>query len=181
MSAGQRELVMLEIAPCKGNRIPESGKFGLVESVILGFGMWNTSQRIRNPTSDWNPESRFRWQRLESIPGIRNPWRGIQNQSLSWIPLELVLERSSIFSFPHRHHFALAAKKSPRVLFPYVRSTISKEKIRGSVKRLQKLKLLFRCWLFSKCPPFSWPSCISRSMFLDLSRSRLRIPHFPQS
>ena len=90
----QRKFVILEIAPCKGNRIPESGKFLLVESGILGFG-------IRNPTNDWNPESKFYWQRLES--STWNP------ESMTWYPesksvlgsLELVLERSSIFSFPH--------------------------------------------------------------------------------
>ena len=81
----------------------ESGKFLLVEFGILGFPMRNTSQTLKNSESTtigiqnpsatdkgWNP-----------VPGIRNSWRGIQNPSLSWIPLELVLERSSIFSFPH--------------------------------------------------------------------------------
>ena len=36
---------------------PESGKFLLVESGILGFGIRNSDQGIRNPTNDWNPES----------------------------------------------------------------------------------------------------------------------------
>ena len=34
---------------------------------------------IQNPSSTdkyWNP-----------VPGIRNPWRGIQNPGLSWIPV----------------------------------------------------------------------------------------------
>ena len=39
-------------APCKGIRIPQSRNFLLVESGILGFG-------IRNPTKDWNPESKL--------------------------------------------------------------------------------------------------------------------------
>ena len=61
--------------------IPEFGKFLLVksriqqifavESRILGFGIWNTAQGIWNLTVDWNPESKFLWQR------IRNPRRGI--------------------------------------------------------------------------------------------------------
>ena len=38
---------------------PESGKFLPVKSGILGIG-------IRNATNDWNPESKFHWQRLES-------------------------------------------------------------------------------------------------------------------
>lgn len=28
-----------------------------LESGILGFGIQDTAQRIRNPTKDWNPES----------------------------------------------------------------------------------------------------------------------------
>ena len=47
------------LAPCKGIRIPESGKFlwiwnpgnWVVESEILGFGIPNTTQGIRNPTN----------------------------------------------------------------------------------------------------------------------------------
>ena len=51
-----------------------------MESGILGFGIQNTAQRIRNPTKnptkDWNP-----------VAGVRNPWHGIQNPRLAWIPL----------------------------------------------------------------------------------------------
>ena len=63
------------MAPCKGIRnsdseIPEMfacgirnlGKFcswNIKKSGILGFGMWNTAQGIRNPTNDWNPESKL--------------------------------------------------------------------------------------------------------------------------
>ena len=38
-------------------RIPESGKFLLVESGIFGFGIRNSAQGIRNPSNDSNPES----------------------------------------------------------------------------------------------------------------------------
>ena len=31
----------------------------VVDSGILGFGIWDTAQGIRNPTDDWNPESRL--------------------------------------------------------------------------------------------------------------------------
>ena len=57
---------------------PDSGirAIFVVESGILGFGIQNTAQRIRNPTKDWNP-----------VAGIRNPRHGIQNPRLSWIPL----------------------------------------------------------------------------------------------
>ena len=47
----------INIALCKGIRIPESKNFLLVESGILGFGIQNPALRIRNPTKDWNPES----------------------------------------------------------------------------------------------------------------------------
>ena len=44
-------------------RIPESGKIFLVESGILGFGIRNTAQGIRNPTNDWNLEFKlFHWE-----------------------------------------------------------------------------------------------------------------------
>ena len=52
-----------KFAPYKGIPIPESGKFLLVESGILGSG-------TSNP-----------------VPGIRNPRREIQNPRLSWIHL----------------------------------------------------------------------------------------------
>ena len=54
------------IAPCNGIRIPECGKFLFMESGILGFGIRNTAQGIRNHTNDCNLESKFYWQRLES-------------------------------------------------------------------------------------------------------------------
>ena len=54
------------IAPFKGIRILESVKFLLVESGILGFGIRNSAQEIKNPTYKWNPESQFHLQRLES-------------------------------------------------------------------------------------------------------------------
>ena len=48
-----------QVAPCKGIRIPESRNFLLVESGILGFGIRNPALGIRNPTKDWNPESKL--------------------------------------------------------------------------------------------------------------------------
>ena len=54
------------VNPGKRIRIPVSGKFLLVESAIFGFGIQNRAQEIRNPTKDWNPESNFHLQRLES-------------------------------------------------------------------------------------------------------------------
>ena len=50
----------------------------LLESGILGSGIRNTAQGIRNPTNDWNPESKFHWHGLES--STWNP------QSMAWNP-----------------------------------------------------------------------------------------------
>lgn len=64
-----------------------SGKFLLVVSRILGFGIWNTVQGIWNPTYEWYLEF--------SRPGIRNSWLVIQNPRLSrfWIPLHAIFMR----------------------------------------------------------------------------------------
>ena len=62
---------------CKAIRISEYGKFSLVESRILDFGIRNTvlqESGIQVPlTKIWNP-----------VPGVRNPQDGIQNPNLSW-------------------------------------------------------------------------------------------------
>ena len=50
---GFRKFLLLE---------PGIQKFVLLKSGILGFGIRNTAQRIRNPSNDWNPESKFQWQ-----------------------------------------------------------------------------------------------------------------------
>ena len=60
------------------SRIPEYGKILFMESGILGCGIWNL-------TNDWNPESKFYWQILES--SFLNRESGIENPRLSWIPL----------------------------------------------------------------------------------------------
>ena len=78
------------VAPCIRNeiRIPESGKFFLVERGILGFGIRNRVQGIKISIKTGirnqvpltkNPESR--------VPGIRKLRRGIHNPRLSWILL----------------------------------------------------------------------------------------------
>ena len=52
-------------------------------------GLWDPEYSSRNPANDWNPESKFHLQRLRNqLFGIQNPWRGIQNPRLSWIPTE---------------------------------------------------------------------------------------------
>ena len=42
---------------------------------MQGFGIQNRAQVLRNPTKEWNPESKFQWKRLECT---RNP------QSMEW-------------------------------------------------------------------------------------------------
>ena len=74
ISRSDKDWITNAIALCKEIRIPESMKFMLVKSGILCFGIQN-------------PESRFHWQRLTPVPGIRNPQPGIQNPRLSYIPL----------------------------------------------------------------------------------------------
>ena len=61
--------------------------FCLKKPEILGFGMRNSPQWIRNPADDWNPKSlKFHWQRIRNpVPGIWNPQRGIQNPRLSYL------------------------------------------------------------------------------------------------
>ena len=78
---------MVNVASCRRIRIPEFGKYLLVESGILGFGIRNIAQGlagilltiglIQSPSStdkDCYP-----------VPGIRNPWCAIQNPRLSWV------------------------------------------------------------------------------------------------
>ena len=45
---------------------------------ILGFGIRDTAQGIRNPTNDWNPEFKFHLQELES-----STWN---QESTAWNP-----------------------------------------------------------------------------------------------
>ena len=91
------------------NQIPESVKFLLIESDILGFGMRNTAQGIRNPTNDWNPESKFYWQILKSSTWNRestawNPESKTVLDSPTWIEAIIAGFRGSLSKFVE-HHF----------------------------------------------------------------------------
>ena len=62
----------------------------LVESRIMGFGIGNTTQGIRNPSIDLIPESKFHQQRLESSTcnpesTAWNPESKIVMDSLIWV------------------------------------------------------------------------------------------------
>ena len=84
------------------------------QSGILGFGIWNTAQGIRNPTNDSNPESASSIDKVfgrNPVPGIRNPWPGIQNPRLSRIPIHGLVKGSSVF-LQHFQLLFLHRKKS---------------------------------------------------------------------
>ena len=53
-----------------------------LESGILGFGIRNTAQGIRNPTNDWNQGSQFRNPDPESAS--RNPESRTALDTLTW-------------------------------------------------------------------------------------------------
>ena len=69
------------VCPCKEIRSPESGKFLLVESGIpcrnLSWATRNTAQGIRNPTNNWNSESKFHWQKINNPEFSVTPGFGI--------------------------------------------------------------------------------------------------------
>ena len=61
--------------PCKRIRIPEQENFCL----------WNPEYRTRNPESHRRLESGIQcstYKYWNSVPGIRNPWRGIQSKTV---------------------------------------------------------------------------------------------------
>ena len=79
--------------------------------------LWNsteyTSQGIRNPTNDWNPESKFHWLKIRNpIPGIRNPLRGIRNPRLSGIPLHVTISQL-LLKLHHDSTISLALVNTP--------------------------------------------------------------------
>ena len=68
----------------KGN--PHSGI--LVKSRILDFVIWNVAQGVCNPANNWNPNSNLNRKGIRNpLLWMQNPWRGILNPRLSWIPL----------------------------------------------------------------------------------------------
>ena len=71
------------IAPCED-----------VESGILGFGIWNTALGLRNPTKDWNPESKFYRKILES-----STW---SPESTAWNPESKTVQDSLIIHAARR-------------------------------------------------------------------------------
>ena len=78
------------LPPSKGIRKfclwnPKSGKTLFVKSGILDLGIRNTAQRIRNPTKDWNPVSKFHWLEVESgIHGMESRIQDCLGFTLTW-------------------------------------------------------------------------------------------------
>ena len=75
-------------APCRGIRIPDSGKFSLVDwfrnpgNLLWIRNLWALDSGIQLRESG----IQFRIGIRTAVPGIRNPRHGIQNTRLSWIP-----------------------------------------------------------------------------------------------
>ena len=97
-TAAQQLITSRGIAASKGIRIsetenfcllnPESWKFLLVE-FRQNPGLWNPEYSCRNPESHKQLEFAIQIQLKKNwnpVIEIRNPWRGIQNPRLSWIP-----------------------------------------------------------------------------------------------
>ena len=80
-------------ASCKGIRIPGSEKLLLVESGILGFGIRNVAQGIRNLTEHWNPESRTR----DPESTAWNPESKTALDSVTWGDLFLITAGLTLF------------------------------------------------------------------------------------
>ena len=74
-----------QVAPCKGRRIPESGKFCLwnLESWPLQSGIQLKESGI--PLTPWIQNSVFTYKDWNPVPVIRNKRRGIQNPRLPWV------------------------------------------------------------------------------------------------
>ena len=93
--SGNQERVK-DVAQCKGIRIPESGKFLLVESGILGLEIRNTAEKSGNPltTRIQNPSSiDAQWETLESriksgIHGVEYKIQdGLEFPYIAWIKI----------------------------------------------------------------------------------------------
>ena len=87
---------------------------------ILGFGVWNRAQGIRNPTNDSNPESAGSIDKVfgrNPVPGIRNPWPGTGSDSHTFYGL---VKGSSVFFAT----FSVVISASQEILFIITISTL---------------------------------------------------------
>ena len=79
-----------------------------MESGILGFRIGNTAQGIRNPTNDWNPQSKFHLQWLES--STWNP------ESTVWNPESKTVLDSLIWGDPVESVFGHVSSSDANLL-----------------------------------------------------------------
>ena len=103
----------LRVTSClsKGFRIPDSGSREILACRIRDPANFRCG--IRNPTNDWNLESKFHWLKIRNpIPGIRNPLRGIRNPRLSWIPLHVTIPQL-LLKLHHDSAISLALVNKP--------------------------------------------------------------------
>ena len=89
---------------------PESGKFLLLESRTLSFGIRYSTQANRNPANGCNPESKFHAQSIRNlVAGIRNPRREIQNPRLCtgffFYASAVIVCYTAVFSFVTQRSF----------------------------------------------------------------------------
>ena len=129
-------LFLHSVAPRKGIRIPESWKYLLVESGILGLG-------IRNAINDWNPESKFHWKRFR-IQSLESVIHGVESriQGCLGIPyLERTLfKRRKQANRPRKW---LKAPRSEEPLWINIfYSAISGSALRNKLKRLKGTTIL---------------------------------------
>ena len=102
---------------------PESGKILLEKSGILGSGIWSKVQGIRNPSNEWNPESRFHWQRLGS--STWNP------QFTTWKP-----ESKTSLDFLSWDEWISTVRKNTKKMWRYLPCTKPKNIFSSCISRL---------------------------------------------
>ena len=122
---------------------PESGKFLPVKSGILGIGIWNA-------TNDWNPESKFHWQRQES-----RTWNSANHASLCKGADNMIIRlckawrviRRSFFPFVREARRSFPKKRMPDRSCQYVTYFAKRASCRygtilgdpGAVRRVDKM------------------------------------------
>ena len=115
-------------------------------------GLWDPEYSSRNPANDWNPESKFHLQRLRNqLFGIRNPWRGIQNPRLSWIPTEEKIDGNLPSACEEAFHLGDSRE------FTWELRWKGDESSRGRLSRLAR----HNWWAYSQGTSYNKPGAVS--------------------
>ena len=109
----------LYFAPCKGIRIPESGRFLLVGSGMRENFDMESRIELKYPTKEWNLESKFHWKRLEF--STRNPESKTVFYSLTWGDSTGLWTANYYFSFIYL----------PLIRSPHLKTFVNEISIRG--------------------------------------------------